>query len=261
MPSAHEWGIVANNVAKRFTNKSGAILALDHISFEILGGEFVSLIGPSGCGKTTLLYMIAGFHFPSEGSLLVDGEPITGPGADRGLMFQEYCLFPWLTVQKNVEYGLRIKGVPKAERTVIAERFIKRVGLDAFQHSYPHHLSGGMKQRCALARCFANDAKILLLDEPLGAVDALTRQDLQDEIQRIWWQSTETRRKTVINVTHSIDESVYLSDRIMVLTPRPARIQTIIDIPFKRPRSADIRFDSEFQKLVREVNSLLRRAA
>ncbi|SLN65431.1 ABC transporter ATP-binding protein [Oceanibacterium hippocampi] len=250
--------IVVDRVHKVFGAGESATTALDGISFQIEDGEFISLIGPSGCGKTTLLYMIAGFHTPSAGEVLVSGQPVTSPGADRGMMFQEYCLFPWLTVQGNVEFGLRIKGIAKSERHEIANSHIRRVGLDGFQNRYPHQLSGGMKQRCALARCFANDANILLLDEPLGAVDAMTREELQDEIQDIWWDDDNRRRKTVVNVTHSIDESVYLSDRIIVMSPRPGRVREIIEIPFERPRRPELRFEPEYQRFVAYVHDLLK---
>ena len=191
-------------------------LALDGISFSVAAGELVSLVGPSGCGKSTLLRLVAGLDFPDTGELLVGEEKIVGPSAERGLVFQDPNLFPWLTVRGNIEAGLVARGVLREKRTEVDE-FMRLVGLEAFANAYPHHLSGGMAQRVALARALINHPKVLLLDEPLGALDAFTRMRMQDEVLRLW----ENRRTTMLLVTHDIDEAIYMSDRILIMTPAP----------------------------------------
>jgi ABC-type nitrate/sulfonate/bicarbonate transport system ATPase subunit len=206
-------------------------LVLDGISFSIDAGELVSLIGPSGCGKSTLLRLIAGLDFPDAGELLVGEEKILGPSAERGLVFQDPNLFPWLTVRRNIEAGLVARGVLHEKRNEVDE-FMRLVGLEAFGNSYPHHLSGGMSQRVALARALINHPKVLLLDEPLGALDAFTRMRMQDEVLRLW----QNRRTTMLLVTHDIDEAIYMSDCILVMTPAPGRIDRNIDIDLPRPR-------------------------
>ncbi len=194
-------------------------------------GELVSLIGPSGCGKSTLLRLIAGLDFPDSGEIIVDDEPVTGPSAQRGLVFQDPNLFPWLTVRKNIEAGLIARGVLK-QRESEADDFIRLVGLETFANAYPHHLSGGMSQRVALARALVNHPKVLLLDEPLGALDAFTRMRMQDEVLRLW----QAHQTTMLLVTHDIDEAIYMSDRIVMLTQRPGRIEQGISIDLDRPR-------------------------
>ena len=206
-------------------------LVLDSILFSISAGELVALIGPSGCGKSTLLRLIAGLDFPDAGELLVDEEKILGPSAERGLVFQDPNLFPWLTVRRNIEAGLVARGVLREERYEVGD-FMRLVALEAFANSYPHHLSGGMSQRVALARALINHPKVLLLDEPLGALDAFTRMRMQDEVLRLW----ENRRTTMLLVTHDIDEAIYMSDRIIIMTPPPGRIDRNIDIDLVRPR-------------------------
>ena len=206
-------------------------LALDGISFSIAAGELVSLVGPSGCGKSTLLRLVAGLDFPDTGELLVGEERIVGPSAERGLVFQDPNLFPWLTVRRNIEAGLVARGVLREKRNEVDE-FMRLVGLEAFANVYPHHLSGGMAQRVALARALINHPKVLLLDEPLGALDAFTRMRMQDEVLRLW----ENRRTTMLLVTHDIDEAIYMSDRILIMTPAPGRIDREIDIDLTRPR-------------------------
>ena len=206
-------------------------LAVDGISFSIAAGDLVSLVGPSGCGKSTLLRLIAGLDFPDSGELLVDEEKILGPSAERGLVFQDPNLFPWLTVRRNIEAGLVARGVLHEKRHEVDE-FTRLVGLGAFGSAYPHHLSGGMSQRVALARALINHPKVLLLDEPLGALDAFTRMRMQDEVLRLW----ENRRTTMFLVTHDIDEAIYMSDRIIIMTPPPGRIDREIDIDLLRPR-------------------------
>ncbi|PYL15882.1 MAG: ABC transporter ATP-binding protein, partial [Verrucomicrobia bacterium] len=206
-------------------------LVLDGISFSLAAGELVSLIGPSGCGKSTLLRLIAGLDSPDSGELWIGTEPITGPSAERGLVFQDPNLFPWLTVRRNIQAGLVARGVLHQKRHEVDE-FMRLVGLEAFSNAFPHHLSGGMAQRAALARALINHPKVLLLDEPLGALDAFTRMRMQDEVLRLW----QARRTTMLLVTHDIDEAIYMSDRIMIMTPRPGRIERTISIALDRPR-------------------------
>jgi ABC-type nitrate/sulfonate/bicarbonate transport system ATPase subunit len=206
-------------------------LALDQISFSVAAGELVSLIGPSGCGKSTLLRLIAGLDPADSGELLVGSEPIINPNAERGLVFQDPNLFPWLTVRRNIQAGLIARGVLR-EKQYEVDEFMRLVGLETFANVYPHHLSGGMAQRAALARALINHPKVLLLDEPLGALDAFTRMRMQDEVLRLW----QARRTTMLLVTHDIDEAIYMSDRIMIMTPRPGRIERIISVELDRPR-------------------------
>src|SRR5215216_4155188 len=206
-------------------------LALGGISVSIAAGQLVSLVGPSGCGKSTLLRLIAGLDVPDSGELLVGNEKIVGPNAERGLVFQDPNLFPWLTVRRNIEAGLAARGVLREKRNEV-HHFMRLVGLEAFANAYPHHLSGGMSQRVALARALINDPKVLLLDEPLGALDAFTRMRMQDEVLRLW----ENRRTTMLLVTHDIDEAIYMSDRIIIMTPPTGRIDRTIDIDLVRPR-------------------------
>ena len=205
--------------------------ALNDISLSLAPGELVSLIGPSGCGKSTLLRLIAGLDIPDSGELLVGSDPINKPNAERGLVFQDPNLFPWLTVRHNIEAGLVARGVLRQKRNEVDD-FMRLVGLEAFASAYPHHLSGGMAQRVALARALINHPKVLLLDEPLGALDAFTRMRMQDEVLRLW----ENRRTTMLLVTHDIDEAIYMSDRILVMTPAPGRIDRDIRIELMRPR-------------------------
>src|SRR6266850_1435550 len=220
-------------------------LALGGISFSIAAGELVSLVGPSGCGKSTLLRLIAGLDIPDSGELLVGNEKIVGPNAERGLVFQDPNLFPWLTVRRNIEAGLAARGVLREKRSEVDE-FMRLVGLEAFANVFPHHLSGGMAQRVALARALINHPKVLLLDEPLGALDAFTRMRMQDEVLRLW----QVRRTTMLLVTHDIDEAIYMSDRLVIMTPRPGRIERIIDVRLDRPRQ---RNSPEFLKLRSDI--------
>ena len=206
------------------------VLALDDVSLEVRPREFVALLGPSGCGKSTLLYLIGGFLPVERGRVLVDGSPVAAPGPDRGIVFQHFALFPWKTVRTNVLYGLERAGLPRAEREARARNFIELVGLTGFEDAYPSQLSGGMKQRAALARTLAVDPKILLMDEPFGALDAQTRSLMQAELIAIWQRTP----KTVIFVTHDVQEAVYLSDRVAVMSARPGRIKTIVDTRFDK---------------------------
>jgi sulfonate transport system ATP-binding protein len=223
--------------------------ALDPTTLTLAGGELSSLVGPSGCGKSTLLRLIAGLDTPDSGELMVGDEPITGPNAERGLVFQDPNLFPWLTVRRNIEAGLVARHVLHEKRHEVDE-FMRLVGLESFADAYPHHLSGGMAQRVALARALINHPKVLLLDEPLGALDAFTRMRMQDEVLRLW----QARRTTMLLVTHDIDEAIYMSDRIVIMTQRPGRIERTIPVNLERPRD---RSSAEFLQLRGEILELL----
>ena len=223
------------HVTKEFLSPDGGItpgaLALDDVSLSIAAGELVSIVGPSGCGKSTLLRMLAGLTSPTMGELAIGAEPITAPSAERGLVFQDPNLFPWLTVRRNIEVGLVARGVLREKRGEVDE-FMRLVGLETFANSFPHHLSGGMAQRVSLARALINHPKVLLLDEPLGALDAFTRMRMQDEVLRLW----RARGTTMLFVTHDIDEAIYMSDRIVIMTQRPGKIEQIIPVDVERPR-------------------------
>jgi ABC-type nitrate/sulfonate/bicarbonate transport system ATPase subunit len=233
------------HVTKKFLSPDGGVtpgaLALDDVSLSIAAGELVSIVGPSGCGKSTLLRMLAGLTSPTSGELTIGAEPITGPGAERGLVFQDPNLFPWLTVRRNIEAGLVARGVLREKREEVDE-FMRLVGLEAFANSFPHHLSGGMAQRVSLARALINQPTVLLLDEPLGALDAFTRMRMQDEVLRLW----RARGTTMLFVTHDIDEAIYMSDRIVIMTQRPGKIEQIIPVDLDRPRD---RGSSDFLQL------------
>lgn len=221
------------NVSKRFRTASGDIQALDKVSLDISEGEFICLVGPSGCGKSTLLNIIAGLEEADDGTLLTDGSRISAPGRDRMVMFQESALFPWLDVLGNVLFGLKLKpGLSGSERLDVARFYLKLVGLERFEHSYIHELSGGMKQRVALARALAPNPKVLLMDEPFAALDALTREQLYGDLQKIWAQ----RKKTIVFVTHNVREAVCLGDRVVLFSPHPGRIREEFKIDLPRPR-------------------------
>ncbi len=221
------------NVEKNFTNGQGeAKPALTRVNLEVSAGEFVCLLGPSGCGKTTLLNLIAGFDRPTQGLITIDGELVKGPNPRYITIFQDYGLFPWRSVQGNVEYGLEAKGVPKNERSAIARQYLHLVGLENFAASHPRELSGGMKQRVAIARALAVEPEILFMDEPFGALDAITRMKMQEEIIRIW----QEKKRTIIFVTHDIDEAIYLADRIVIMSALPGRIKSILKVPLGRTR-------------------------
>lgn len=221
--------------------------ALGRVDLSVEEGEFVSLLGPSGCGKSSLLRIIAGLEAPTEGRALFAGEAIVGPSWRRGMVFQEYALPPWKTVAENVELGLKFRGFPAARRREIVKRYVDLVGLQGFEHRYPNELSGGMRQRCALARTLANDADLLLMDEPFAAIDAQTRELMQEELLKIWGeQRPRAERKTVLFVTHSIDEAVFLSDRIVVMSARPGIIKEVFRNPLRRPRAAGVHSSPEF---------------
>ena len=230
------------------------VLALDGISFEVKPNEFTVIVGPSGCGKSSLLYIAAGLLDATSGSILASGKRVEAPGADRGMVFQSYTLFPWLTVRQNVEYGPRRKGLPQAERSRIVEHYLGEVGLTAFAEHYPKQLSGGMMQRVAIARALANDPDILLMDEPFGALDSQTRHTMQKLLLRVW----EHSHTTVAFVTHDIDEAILLGDRVIVMTARPGKLKADIRVDIPRPRNPDVELEPDFIALKRRILNELR---
>lgn len=234
------------DLKKSFPKKKGEMVAIADFDLDVKEGEFVCILGPSGCGKTTILRIIAGLESPSTGKIMLNNKEISGPGSDRGMVFQEFALFPWRTVRRNVEFGLELKSVPSEERKVRTQRYIDLVGLNGFEDYHPYQLSGGMKQRVGIARALANEPEILLMDEPFGALDAQTRNLMQKELLRIW---SETK-KTVIFITHSVDEAVFLADRVVVMTARPSSIGQIYEIKWERPRD---RASPEFAALRKQI--------
>jgi NitT/TauT family transport system ATP-binding protein len=246
--------IIVEDVCHHYRPAIGReVLALERVSLKVREREFLALLGPSGCGKSTLLYLIGGFLPIEIGKIVVDGKPVAGPGPDRGIVFQNFALFPWKTVRKNVLYGLERQGLPRAERERRAQSFIDLVGLTSFESSYPSHLSGGMKQRVAIARTLAFDPRMLLMDEPFGALDAQTRSLMQSELLAIWQKT----RKTVIFVTHDVHEAVYLADRVAVMTARPGRIKTIVDTRFDKT-DPEVHRTKAFMDKVNEIWNLVR---
>ncbi|UTY60737.1 ABC transporter ATP-binding protein [Massilia sp. erpn] len=242
--------ILVQDVSKVFKTDSREVVALKDIALEIPQGQFVCLLGPSGCGKSTLLNAVAGFSLPSSGRITVDGREVTAPGPERGMVFQEYALFPWMTVAENIAFGLEIKGLDKARIKATVDQLLQMLSLGDFRSRYPKDLSGGMRQRVAIARVLALDSPIMLMDEPFGALDALTRRNLQDELLRIWAEL----KKTIIFVTHSIEEAIYLADRIVVMTYRPGTVKRdlLVELPRLRdPASAD------FNALKRDLGQLV----
>jgi NitT/TauT family transport system ATP-binding protein len=241
---------VSKSFPKTVKNGTREIKALADVNLSVRENEFISIIGPSGCGKTTLLKLIDGLIPYDSGQILISGKQVTAPGPDRAVVFQSFALLPWRTVLANVEFSLELRQIPKEDRTKTAYHYLKRVGLADFEHHYPHELSGGMQQRAGLARALAVNPSILLMDEPFGAVDAQTRQLLQEELLELW----QRERKTVIFITHSMDEAVYLSDRVVVMTPRPGKVAEILDVPLPRPRSAEgVRRDPKFVELTNYI--------
>jgi NitT/TauT family transport system ATP-binding protein len=256
--------ISLRNVTKEFTVRQGkgsrkeagpsVLTALDNLSLDVAPGEFLTLVGPSGSGKTTLLDLLAGLSRPSSGTVLVDGKEVTGPGPDRAVVFQQYALFPWRTASANVSIGLENSGLSRKQRAAKASEFLDLVGLAGFEDRYPHELSGGMKQRVAIARSLAYEPDVLLMDEPFAALDAQTREQLQDELLRIW----KATGKTIVFITHGIDEAVYLGQRVAVLSARPGRLKEIVDIDIPdRDGDADIRSHPAFVEHRHRVWSLL----
>ncbi|MEM7463284.1 MAG: ABC transporter ATP-binding protein [Pseudomonadota bacterium] len=241
--------ISANNIEKRFNpGAPNEVVAIEDIDLDIEEGEFISLLGPSGCGKSTFLFMVGGFEKPTAGALTLNGSPIEGPGANRGIVFQEYVLFPWQVVSKNIAYGLRIAGVSEAEQHRRVSELISMIGLQGFEDAYPESLSGGMKQRVAIARALAYDPEILLMDEPFGALDAQTRSRMIKDLTRIH----QTTHKTTLFVTHSVEEAILLSDRVALFSARPARIKEVFDIDLPHPRSVTDGKFVHYEKLILE---------
>jgi ABC-type nitrate/sulfonate/bicarbonate transport system ATPase subunit len=243
---AHSEVLTIRGVTKRFVVGDGEVEALAPVDLTIPHGEFVCLIGASGCGKSTLLRIVAGFEEPTTGDVSIDGEAITGPGSDRGMVFQDYALFPWMTVRQNISFGPRQRLLPREEIERTTDEFVRMVGLERFADRYPNQLSGGMKQRVAIARVLANNANILLMDEPFGALDALTREQLQHELLQIWKRTGVT----TIFVTHSVEEAVLLADRVLVMSAGPGRIDSDFRIDLARPREVS---SPEFNALRRDV--------
>ena len=246
--------LVVNYVTLRFERKGKSpIIALENFSIDVADREFSVIVGPSGCGKSSLLHLIAGLNRSTTGHVQLDGRVVEGPDRDRGMVFQSYTLVPWLTVQKNIEFGPTLRGVPKEDCGEIARRYIDSVGLRGFEDAYPSQLSGGMMQRVALARALANDPEILLMDEPFGALDSQTRSFMQQLLLKVWEQS----QKTVLFVTHDIDEALFLGDRVYVMTARPGRIKEEIKVPIARPRTMDMVTSTQFVTLKRRIIELL----
>jgi NitT/TauT family transport system ATP-binding protein len=244
--------IVVSGFRHFFDTADGPVQATGHVDLTIRAGEFVTLVGPSGCGKTTLLKAIAGFIRPTEGSIYCDGKPVTKPGRDRGVVFQELAILPWRTVRRNIGHGLEIAGVPRTEREATVARLVALTGLSGFEDRYPHELSGGMKQRVAVARTWAADPDVILMDEPFAAVDAMTRLTLQEELARL----CAATRKTVFFITHSVDEAVFLGDRVLVMTRRPGHIKMQLDVPRRQAGGRDwesFTADPAMQAITEEV--------
>jgi NitT/TauT family transport system ATP-binding protein len=231
------------------SNKRETFTAIKDVNLDVYPGEFLVIVGPSGCGKSTLLDLLGGLTQPTTGKILLDGRPITGPGMDRGIVFQQYALFPWLTALQNVAFGLEVKGLGQRGRLEVAQKYLSLVGLDGFEHRHPHELSGGMKQRVAIARSLAYDPAVLLMDEPFAALDAQTRETLQAELLKIW----QTSQKTIVFITHGIDEAVSLGSRVALMTSRPGRIKNIIDIPESLRLAEDRREHSEFLEVRNDI--------
>jgi NitT/TauT family transport system ATP-binding protein len=246
-----------HNVSKTYHSDGQEVLAIDEIDLKIKNKEFATILGPSGCGKSTLLRIVAGLIKPTKGIVRLDGHVITRPGQDRGMVFQSYTLFPWLTVSENIQFGLEISGVAKAKQEQIAGEFVEKVGLKGFEKTYPRGLSGGMKQRVAIARALANNPAILLLDEPFGALDAQTRALMQELLTQIW----EELHKTILFVTHDVEEAIFLSDRVFIMTARPGTIKAEIEVPLERPRSYEIKATESFLNLKKQALALIREEA
>lgn len=253
-PATAEPSLRIKDVRLEYSTRGKTVVAIDNISIDVPDNQFAVIVGPSGCGKSSLLYLVAGLAQPTSGEILLGEEEVDGPGPDRGMVFQSYTLFPWLTVRENVEFGLKRRKMPAAEREEIVNRYLNETGLAAFHDAYPKQLSGGMMQRVAIARALANDPKILLMDEPFGALDSQTRNTMQKLLLRVW----EENRKTVLFVTHDIDEAILLGDRIYVMTARPGRLKEEVIVPIARPRSMDMVMDPAFIAVKRQILELLK---
>lgn len=238
-----------DNVKKVFDTRRGEVVALNGVSFDIKENEFMCVVGPSGCGKSTLLNILAGLDSPTSGEVYVDGNLVEGPGPERGVVFQQYALFPWLTVEKNIEFGLKLKGLPQSEIKERVEKYLEVVGLNEFAKSYPKELSGGMKQRVAIARAYAVNPEVLLMDEPFGALDAQTRTQLQQELLDTW----EKEQKTCFFITHDVEEAIILATKVIIMSARPGRIKSIIDVNIPYPRNQETKMTREFIELKNEI--------
>ena len=241
--------IEIQGVTKSYETREGSFLALEEVNLDVEKNEFICVVGPSGCGKTTLMNIIAGLNPPSTGTVKVRGELVTGPGKGKGVVFQQYALYPWLTVEKNVEFGLRMKGVEKEKRREIAQKYIKIVGLEKFAKSYPKELSGGMKQRVAIARAYTTGPEVLLMDEPFGALDAQTRAQLQENLLNTWQQA----KKTCFFITHDVEEAVLLSTKVIIMSAGPGRIREIVDVHLPYPRDQETKLTPEFNELKNQI--------
>ena len=246
--------IEVSGLGKRFSRAGKEVVALQGFDLQVAEGEFIAIVGPSGCGKSTFLHMLGGFEPITEGQLLFNGKPVTAPGPDRGVVFQEFALYPWRTVAENITWGLEVQGKSRAERRAVADRLLAKVGLTHFRDHYPAELSGGMKQRVAIARTLAFDPRMLLMDEPFGALDAQNRELMQEELQTLWYET----RKTVIFITHDIEEAVYLADRVIVFTARPGRTKADVSIDLARPRSIEIKKTAAYADYRNRIWDLLR---
>lgn len=246
--------LIIDQVSKVFPTKGGETIALDQTSFTVEDGEFVTILGPSGCGKSTILRIVAGLEEPSEGKVYLDGHEIVGPGPDRGMVFQSYTLYPWLTVADNIAFGLQLKGVSKKEQQEVVAHYLDLIGLQGFEKHYPVQLSGGMQQRVAIARALANEPEILLMDEPFGALDAQTRSIMQEILLKVWQES----KKTILFITHDVDEAIFLGDSVYVMTARPGRLKQKVEVPTPHPRDYTYKNSQEFLALKGELLELIR---
>ena len=237
------------DLVKKFQTRNGEVIALNGVDLSIQDKEFVCVVGPSGCGKSTLLNMIGGLDTPTSGEILVDGKEVDGPSPKRGIVFQQYALFPWLTVEKNVQFGLKLQGMPRERMEQVTEKYLRAVGLENFAHSYPKELSGGMKQRVAIARAYAVNPEVLLMDEPFGALDAQTRVQLQTELLETW----EHEQKTCFFITHDVEEAIILAQRVVIMSARPGRVKDIVDIDIPYPRDQATKMSPRFLELKNDI--------
>lgn len=245
--------IGVEHIDKVYTSKQKSIKAIEDVSIDIHDNDFVCVVGPSGCGKSTLLRMLAGLDFPTAGRIIISDRLVTGPGADRGMVFQSYTLFPWMTVEDNIKFGPNLKGLPEEEQDAIAQRYLETIGLQKFAKAYPKELSGGMKQRVAIARALANQPEVLLMDEPFGALDPHTKSMMQLLLREIW----EKENPTVVFITHDIDEAVFLANKVYVMSARPGKIKKLVNIYLPHKRDLDLKDTPEFIKIRKSINDLL----
>ncbi|MBS6601016.1 MAG: ABC transporter ATP-binding protein [Clostridium sp.] len=245
--------ILAEHIDKIYTSGKKSTKAIEDASIDIQDNDFVCIVGPSGCGKSTLLRMLAGLDFPTSGNIIVNDRKVTGPGPDRGMVFQTYTLFPWMSVEDNIKFGLKLKNMPKDKQEEIAKRYLKIIGLEKFAKSYPKELSGGMKQRVAIARALANQPEVLLMDEPFGALDPHTKSMMQLLMREIW----EKEHPTVVFITHDIDEAVFLANKIYVMSARPGKIMKEVNVYLPHKRTLELKDSTEFIKIRKDINSLL----